>query len=190
MWYGIHYPVFSWENLSKTNETMKLPEYKSELQRIIDTIHFADYTHEIYMLMEFDPCYLTPPYDLCHIAGFGVEPYTWCTSNIVDYEKIDSWLNYFKCEGKRVYIDEWGVQTQGAYLTWPQPIHHGHADNEIMKCKMIEDFVRHIHNWDIVWSYFALHDTGESDWGLVYANNTLKESGRRTQEVLVKEWWL
>jgi len=55
---------------------------------------------------------------------------------------------------------------------------------------MIEDFVQYINNWNMVWSYFALHDTGESDWGLTFSNNTLKESGRKMQEVLAKEWWL
>jgi len=130
---------------------------------------------------------------ICVTLQVLVWNYSWCTSNIVDYEKIDSWLNYFKSKGKKAYIDEWGVQTQGASPFWLEQhgqIHHGHASNETMKCKMIENFVRYIRNWDIAWSYFALHDTGESDWGLAYANNTLKESGRKMLEVLAKEWWL
>jgi len=77
MWYGIHYPVYSWkdEDLNETWNRFKDPLYKSELQRIIDAMYFADSTHEIYMLLEFDPDWNGnhPPYDLCYIAGFGVE---------------------------------------------------------------------------------------------------------------------
>ena len=60
----------------------------------------------------------------------------------MSYEKIDSCLHYFESRDKKVYIDEWGLQWQNATDYWEDrfgEIYHGHASNETMKCKMIED---------------------------------------------------
>ena len=52
---------------------------------------------------------------------------------------------------------------------------------------MIKDFTSKLWNWDIVWCYYALHNRTDADWGLVYNNNTLQESGKTMKKLLARQ---
>jgi len=185
LWYTAHYPV-DWSNITETMERFKTEAYRSKLQEIINIIWGNDPIHPIYMSLEFDPNW-GAPYNLVNIQGFGVEPWTYEEPGQVQWDKARAYLDYFKLRGYNVYIDEWGVQTIGGYPAWVvqnDEVKHGESTSEQNKAQMIKDFVGGIRDLDIVWSYFALHDTWESDWGLVENNNTLKGSGKAMKEVL------
>lgn len=185
LWYTVHYPV-DWNNITGTMERFKTEAYRSKLQEIINTIWNNDPVHPIYMSLEFDPNW-GAPYNLMNIQGFGVEPWTYEEAGKVQWDKVRAYIDYFRLRGENVYIDEWGVQTVGGYPSWVAEhgeVRHGKAMSEQNKAQMVKDFVEGVRSLDIVWSYFALHDTNESDWGLANNNNMPKESGKAMKEML------
>jgi len=183
LWYAVHYP-FDWSNWEEYKKRFDDPEYKLELQRIIDAITQNDGTHPIYLVLEFPPDF-NPPYDLNGIEGFGVQPYSRVKDDI-DIKRIYQELNFFQEIGKKAYIDEWGVQTTGGWGEYAGTVHHGWASDEDSKAKMIEDFVDYISKRDVVWCYFGLHDHRQSDWGIVNLDNSLKKSGEALKAALHK----
>ena len=176
--YVVHYPIdFSNPyNYAKTwfdNET-----YKFRLREIISLIRELDCNHDIYMALEFNP-YWNPPLDLGNIKGYGVEPYSWHTPYNFDVHRIVDFVKYFEDKGLSVYIDEYGLHTNNL-------VTHGYCVNETVKTEILETFIKWIFDKPYIWSYFSLHDTNEADWGLAYANNTLKPSGEMVKSLLPK----
>ena len=183
LWYAVHYP-FDWSKWEEYKKRFDDPGYKFELQRIINAINQNDGTHPIYMVLEFPPDF-NPPYDLNGIEGFGVQPYSLINDDI-DKTRINEHLNFLKKRGNKVYIDEWGVQTEAGFGEYKGTVKHGWASNEESKAKMIEGFVDYILDWEIVWCYFGLHDHWESDWGIVDLDNSLKKGGEAMKAALHK----
>ena len=181
LWYALDYP-YDWKRPSTQLDD---PNYSFQLQRIINATWETDWHHPIYLVSGMiEATNRTPPTDFYHVDGFGVMPYS--REGLVD--KIDveriHWVYRYKATGKKVYIAEWGVQTieKSPY----REFNYGLATNEAMKVKMIQDFVDYIYDWDIYWVYFGLHDfpPENSDWGILYNNNTLKPGGEAMKEVL------
>ena len=182
LWYALLYPFPAslTEKESYLKNNMKDPMYKSEFQRIVNEIRSVDNNHPIYLVSDaieywadFYNVSEAPPTDFENITGYGYMPYSRTEDNIQWNEIVLKYYNLYKSKcsaGQNVYIDEWGVQTANP--------NSGKASSETMKCQMIEDFTNKLWNWDIVWCYYALHNRTDADWGLVYNNNTLQESGK------------
>lgn len=180
LWYAVDYP-YDWQ---RPYTQMEDPNYGIKLQRIIDAVHETDPYHEIYLISGMIDVVATPPMDFDYVDGFGIMPYS--REGLMD--KIDTerirWIDKYRATGKEVYIAEWGVQT--IENSPNRTYHYGLATNEAMKVKMIEEFIDYIYDWDIYWTYFGLHDfpLENSDWGIVYYNNTLKPSGEAIKRAL------
>jgi hypothetical protein len=182
LWYALFYPWHWPHRYNYIENNLTSSAYQWELQRIIDDIKEVDPETPIYLVSQSIEYYGgDPPHTLTKIVGFGYHPYSRETNNIQADDMIREYYNYWKGQAKTrdlgVYIDEWGVQTEKSKK-------EGFASSEDEKADMIADFVDYIYTWDIVWCYFALHDTSESDWGLVYADNTLKKSGEIMKNLL------
>ena len=93
-------------------------------------------------------------------------------------------MNFFKKRGNKVYIDEWGIQTEAGFGEYKGTVKHGLASSEESKTKMIESFVDYIFDWEIIWCYFGLHDHWESDWGIVNLDDSLKRGGEAMKVAL------
>ena len=186
--YVVHYPVDYSDIYGYAKRNFKNGTYITRLQEIISLIQNLDTKHDIYMALEFDPK-LEAPYDLDFVKGFGVEPYLWNTPYCIDLLTILYHLGYLEIKGKVVFIDEYGLQTNRGFRLWRAKhgeVKHGYCVNEQTKAKILRDFVIWVLDKPYPWSYFALHDTAEADWGLAYSNNTLKYSGQVAKHVLSK----
>ena len=189
LWYSLHYPVHNYTDLRKTFGIMRSYEYRRALQELINTIRQNDPFHPVYLAVDGDPRWPFP-YHLGLVEGYGVMPYPWKTPQHFDEERVETFLSLFHDRGMKAYIDEWGVQTLGGYPWWKRQygeVQHGKAEDEETKAHIITEFYHYIRTQPIIWCYFALHDTGESDWGLAYSNNTLKESGKTLKVLLTQE---
>ena len=186
LWYALLYPWYSKDRFNYIKNNMTDPMYKSELQRIINEIGSVDSNHPIYLVSDAIEYWAenytvpgVPPTNFENITGYGYMPYSRIEDNIQWNEILLKYYNFYesKCSaGQDVYVDEWGVQTVKC--------DSGKASSETMKCQMIRDFACGFWKWDIVWCYFALHDRIDADWGLVYDNNALKESGKTMKKLL------
>ena len=191
LWYAMDYP-FDWFRKDDYVNIIYSQEYRSALQSLITNVHSIDRHHPIYLISGMIenvtyPVLFKPPTDFLYVEGYGIMPYSpvWMKDR-VDKQRISDWISVYKETGKEVYIAEWGVQT--IENSPNRTYNYGLASNETMKVKMIQEFVDYIYDWDIYWDYFGLHDfpIENSDWGIVYYNNTLKPSGQVMKEVLAK----
>ena len=183
LWYAVDYP-YDWQ---KPYTQIEDPNYDFELQRMVDAIHETDPDHKIFLISGMIDTVATPPTDFNHVDGFGIMPYSrkgWVDE--LDTERIH-WMDKYTGTGKEVYIAEWGVQT--IENSPNRTYHYGLTSNESMKVTMIQEFLEYIQDWDIYWNYFGLHDfyNENSDWGIVYDNNTLKPSGIAIKELLTNQ---
>lgn len=173
--YILHYPVDYQDIYGYAQRWFKTEKYKMKLQGLIAFIRQLDEKHKIYMALEFDPKFGTP-YDL-NVDGFGVEPYSWGTPYLFDPHKIESYVSFFRDLGKHVFIDEYGLHTA-------EGVKHGYCIDEKTKTRILKDFIMFMCAEKYVWCYFSLFDTSEADWGLAYANRTLKQSGHLIKNLL------
>jgi len=175
LWYALDYP-FDWDNQSYA-QVVSSSKYRNQLQNIINNVSSADNHHSIYLVSGMIETTIVPPTDFDKIEGFGIMPYSQSIDEIEE-NKIKNWLDIYRGTGKKVYIAEWGVQTKEASGS-DAKYNYGWATNESMKVKMIGEFIDYIYTWDIYWDYFGLHNfhLENSDWGIVYDNNSLKSSG-------------
>ena len=180
LWYALKYP-YDW---TRPYTQMEEPNYRFQLQTMIDEIHETDPNHKIFLISGMIDTVATPPTDLENIDGFGIQPYSRDGQvDKLDAERID-WIEKYRATGKEVYIAEWGVQTLENSPN--RKYDYGLVSNESMKVEMIKDFLHYINNWDIYWTYFGLHDyiDENSDWGIVYNDNSLKPSGVTFKKIL------
>ena len=186
LWYTIRYPFDSSTEESKQSWIGKVQtiEYCNGVQRIIDSIRIHDTSHDVYLAVDLwsadsFPIYDELPYNFSGVSGYGFHYYTKRgTYNYVNYTLLDRLYDYFKDKGK-VYVDEWGIQTNQTDL-------HGRATSEEDKAKMIEGFIHHFYNKDIVWCYFGLHDfpPEKADFGLIDENHNPRLGGLIMYELL------
>jgi hypothetical protein len=164
-------------------------QIRNSITNYIDVIHETDPNHKIFLISDSIDALATPPTDFEQIDGFGTMAYSreglgWVDE--LDTERID-WIDNYLATGKDVYIAEWGIQTleNSPNRIW----NYGLASNESTKTKMIQEFLDYIDDLDIYWTYFGLHDFPKenSDWGIVYNNNTLKPSGETIKEFLANK---
>lgn len=183
LWYALDYP-YDW---SRNSNQLQDPNYRSELQEIIYSVHESDPSHQIYLVSGMiEDANVSTPKDFAHVDGFGIMPYSKDgTVDSVHTDRIQSWLNEYARTDKPVYIAEWGVQTiQGSPN---RTYNYGLATNESMKIEMIEQFVNYVRPTSLYWDYFGLYDfpNEHSDWGIAYDNGTLKPSGETIQHLLM-----
>lgn len=127
------------------------------------------------------------PMDICQklpksfpywYEGFAFQPYNIAIDDIEAW-KIKNFYNYFKNYGKP-HIAEFGYCTYGIYS-------HGKAQTEQRKAEMLIEFLEYMKKLrhDGFVCYFGLTDfpPENADFGLVYANYTLKPSGNA-----IKQW--
>ncbi|MEM3645277.1 MAG: hypothetical protein QXM87_02875 [Candidatus Bathyarchaeia archaeon] len=175
--YILHYPIDYSDIYGYAQTWFKTEKYRMKLQGIIMFIKQLDPKHKVYMALEFDPKF-GAPYDL-GVDGFGVEPYSWNTPYSFDPHKIIEYLRYFEDQGYYVFIDEYGLHTT-------KGVNHGYCINEETKTRILRDFIMFIYSKKYLWCYFSLFNTSEADWGLAYANGTLKQSGLMIRDLLRK----
>ena len=185
LWYALDYP-YDW---NRNNSQLQDPYYHTQLQRIIDGVNETDPNHKIYLISGMiEDTLASPPLDFDDVDGFGIMPYSKDgTVDNVDAGRIQSWLDKYSNTGKPVYIAEWGVQT--IQSSPERTCNYGLATNETMKTRMIEQFVNHIRPLSVYWDYFGLYDfpNENSDWGIVYNDNTLKPSGEAIRNLLATQ---
>ena len=182
--YVVHYPINYSDIEGYAEQYFDTIAYKSHLASLNSRIHKLDPNHEIYMALEFDPN-LNPPLDV-NVQGYGIEPYSWYTPKRFDVHKVRTYLGYFENRNPplHAFIDEYGLQTVQGWVSWGSTVLHGYTYDEESKAQILHDFIIWVYDKPYLWSYFALHDTAESDWGLAYENGTLKESGRSLRDLL------
>lgn len=157
--------------------------YYWRFMRILEAIHLND-GRPIYagvMLWNAYPLdiYRKLPKDLLYISGFAFQPYNTVVDDI-QKDKIKELYVYFKNYGNP-QIGEFGYCTTGIY-------EHGKASSEQKKGNMIKEFLDYMkilrHEGFVC--YFGLTDfpPENADFGLLYANYTLKPSG-----TALKEWF-
>lgn len=172
--YILHYPIDYRDIYGYAQTWFKTEKYKMKLLAFIKQL---DPKHKIYMALEFDPKF-GAPYDL-GVDGFGVEPYSWNTPYSFDPNKVTEYLRFFVDQGYYTFIDEYGLHTT-------KGVNHGYCINEETKTRILRDFIMFIYSKRYLWCYFSLFDTSEADWGLAYANRTLKNSGLMIRDLLRK----
>ena len=180
LWYALKYP-YDW---SEPSTQMYITNWRNQTQRMINEVHETDPNHEIFLVSGMIDTVATPPTDFENIDGFGIQPYS--QRGLEDKLDTDSinWIDTYRASGKRVYISEWGLQTMENSPT-PE-FDYGLVTNESMKVELIKEFYDYIEDWDIYWTYFGLHDLlrEDSDWGIVYNDDSLKPSGVTFKELL------
>jgi len=198
MWaYNIIYPFNSSTPEEQTEwlSRIQTSEYKTEMQRMIDSIRNYDTSHWIYVSLGLwatnpFPLYDKVPYDLDGISGLGFHHYT-TKCNDIDSRMLDSLFEYFDKKGfglgnrqKFIFVDEWGIQTNESAEV---PIQ---ATNESNKARMIQEYIDYFYDKPIVWCYFGLHDypPENADFGLIkHPDNDLKLSGLTMKERLHRD---
>jgi hypothetical protein len=184
----IYYPFNSTESeFWYWHERIAWISYKWKLQYVIDAIRKAS-GHPIYLGVELwkeypQDLYDRLPKDFNFIDGFSFQPYNTIKDDI-QKDKIKELYLYWKKFSKNVQIAEFGYATQNSIYT------HGLASTETRKAEMIKEFLNYVKSLgfpDFV-SYFGLTDfpPENADFGLIYANYTLKPSGNAMKEWITK----
>jgi len=175
--YIVHYPVDYSDIYAYGQKWFGNPKYRFELQEIISHVYELDPKHPIWMALEFNPSDYDTPVNFTFVESYGVEPYSWRTPLEYNENEVLNYVGFFGSRNLSCFIDEWGVQTNNVDLV-------GYAPNETVKTQKIRAFILHMFRKGYTWAYFSLFDTSQADWGLVYDNGTLKESGRMVKDLL------
>lgn len=180
LWYAIEY-TYDWQKPYIQIEEQK---FRNQTQTMINMVHDTDPNHKIFLISDSIEAVVTPPTDFDNVDGFGIMPYS--KQGLIDQLDIErmKWIGRYFVIGKEVYIAEWGVQTLENSPN--AKYQYGLASNESMKVKMIQEFCDYFDDLDIYLTYFGLHDYDfeNSDWGIVYNDNSLKPSGEIFKKIL------